>query len=170
MTYDSSSNPNTPESEEAPKREEELKDLILKGLRRATFHVDLTTKDGIFNADPNVVQAVLDRLRGPQYNLNLDTLLGDGMSSETSPWLPPGGFTTEKHSRERLVHLLNMIVHATNNCLPLTQRHLRRLRFHSYGMEVEEKYVSVGSFKPDDVGILIDLPIGGKISWEESKP
>jgi hypothetical protein len=70
------------------------------------------------------------------------------------------------HSCERLVHLLNMIVHATNNCLPLTQRHLRRLRFHSYGMEVEEKYVSVGPFKPDGVGILIDdLPTGGKISW-----
>jgi hypothetical protein len=34
-------------------------------------------------------------------------------------------------------------------------------------MEVEEKYVSVGPFKPDGVGILIDLPTGGKISWGE---
>jgi hypothetical protein len=141
-----------------------MKDLIMKELRCATFFVDLTAQNAVFYADPQHVEAVLCRLRG-HYNLTLDTLLVDVPSSENSPRFPPGGFQAEKDACNPLIHLLNIIVRATNDCLPATQRYLRHLRFHSYGIEVKESYGSIKALKPHGVGLLVDLPAGQNISW-----
>jgi hypothetical protein len=154
-----------PESQESHTREK-INNLIMKQLSCATFFVDLTNQDAVFHADSNDVQAVLHRLQG-HYNLTSNTLLGGGASSETSPRFPPGGFGKESHSYEPLIHLLNMIVRATNDCLPATQRYLRHLRFHSGRIEVEENYGSIKALKPDGVGLVVDLPAERKISWRQ---
>jgi hypothetical protein len=39
-----------------------MKALIEDRLRGATYHADMTTEDGIFHADPRVVEAVNDGL------------------------------------------------------------------------------------------------------------
>jgi len=152
-----------PESQES-RTQEDMKNLIMKELSCATFFVDLTTEDAIFHADSNDVQAVLDRLQG-HYNLTSDTLLGGGASSETSPRFPRGGFGKESHSYEPLTHLLNMIMRATNDCLPATRRYLRHLRFHGYEIEIKENYGSMKVLKPDGVGLVVNLPAERNISW-----
>jgi len=149
-----------PESQES-RTQEDMKNLIVKELSCATR---MTTEDAIFHADSNDVQAVLDRLQG-HYNLTSKTLLGGGASSETSPRFPPGGFGKESQSYEPLVHLLNMIVCATNDSLPATQRYLRHLCFHSDGIEVKENHGSSNALKPDGVGLLVDLPAERKMYW-----
>ena len=110
------------------------------------------------------MQAVLDHLQR-HYNLTSNTLHRGGTSSETNPRFPPGGFHEKKHSCEPLTHLLNIIVRATNDSLPATQRYLRNLRFHSYGREVEENYGSMKALKPDVIGLVVDVPAEQKISW-----
>jgi hypothetical protein len=152
VASDSPTSSGMPESQESH-TQEKINNLVVKELRCATFFVDLTNQDAVFHADSNDVQAVLHRLQG-HYNLTSNTLLGGGASSETSPRFPPGGFGKESHSYEPLIHLLNMIVRATNDCLPATQRYLHHLRFHSGRIEVEENYGSIKALKPDGVGLV----------------
>ena len=163
VARDSPTNASMPESQES-RTQEDTKDLTMNELTCATFFVDLTAEDAVFSADSNNVQAVLHRLQD-HYHLTSNTLLRDDTSSETNPRFPPGGFDKESHSYEPLIHLLNMIVGATNECLPATQRYLRHLRFHRYGLEVKKNYGSKKSLKPDGVGLVVEMPAERKISW-----
>jgi hypothetical protein len=141
-----------------------MKNPIMKELSCATFTVDLTAQDAVFHADLNDVQAVLRCLQR-HHNLTSNTLLGDIASSETNPRFPRGGFREKRNSYRPLTYLLNTIVRAANECLPATQRYLRHLRFHSYGIEVKDNYGSIKALKPDGVGLVVDLPAEQKISW-----
>ena len=165
VASDSPTSSSMPESQES-RTQENMKNLIMKELRGATFFVDLTNQDAVFHADSNNVQAVLHHLQ-EHYNLTSNTLCGGGTSSETSPRFPPGGFDKEKLSYEPLVHLLNIIVHATNVRLQATERYLRDLRFRSYGKELIETYGSMKALKPDVVGLVVDLPDKQRISWRQ---
>jgi len=152
----------------------ETDDRLLKGLRGATFCVDLTAQGAIFYAEPNDVRAVLNCIQ-QQHHLTTDTLFGGGISSDYNPRFPPQGFDQETHSFEPLVHLLNTIICVAKetlrqpaevaSCKGSPQCYLSSLRFHSHGIEVIGQYVD--PLKPHGIGILGELPAGGKIFWED---
>jgi len=165
-----------PESQEAVSCESrhEMDDRLVKGLRGATFCVDLTAQGSIFYAEPNDVRDVLSRIQ-EQCHLTTDTLFGGGISSESNPRFPPQGFDQETHSFKPLMHLLNVILHVTKetlhpwaevaSCKVLPQCYLSRLRFHSHDIEVISKYDN--PLELHGLGILGELPAGGKMFWED---
>ena len=138
-----------------------MKALIEGELSGATYHVDLTTKDGILHADPRIVEVVNDRLR-----TTFETLTSRGSSSEANPRFPKKRFTREDQSYKPLIHLLNKIIDTANLCLPPSQprSQLGGLRFHVFGGEVKETYGSHGGLKLGGVGIIGKLPTKTKKS------
>jgi hypothetical protein len=149
----------------------EMKDLIEKELKTATFFVDLTAEGGLLYADQNNVQGVLEHLQGPPYYVAPGTLLGDlghpSFGTTGGAYLPRNGFDSEQLSYEPFMQLLNVIIYATNDCLATQGRYLSDLCFYSYGLEVAETLGSFRSLKPDGVGLLTDLPASRRISWGE---
>jgi len=153
----------------------EMDDRLLKGLRGATFCVDLTAQGAIFYAEPKDVRAVLNRIQ-QQHHLTADTLFGRGSSSHNNPRFPPQGFDQKAHSVKPLVHFLNAIICVTKetlhpsaevvaSCKGSPQCYLSSLCFHSHGIEVVGRYVD--PLKPHGLGLLGGLPAGGKIFWED---
>ncbi len=147
--------------------QEVMKSQILREFKSATFLVDLTTEGAPFHADSNDVQAVLGRLRH-HYGTTDTTLLSDDDSSVDSPRFPPSGFQKEGKSYKPLIHFLNVIVRATNECLLPSPRYLRGLHFDHHGREMEEIYNSRRPLKPDALGLL-HSPISHqqKLSWKD---
>ncbi|KAI0254121.1 hypothetical protein BJV78DRAFT_1280509 [Lactifluus subvellereus] len=145
-----------------------MEDRLRGELKHATFQVDLTAEDAVFYADPNYVQAVIDRLQ-QHHNLTNVTLLGDDPSSESSPRFPSEGFRMEKDSYDPLMHLLNKTVYATNECLPPTPRHLKNLRFYRYKGEKIDIHGSIKRLEPDGVGLIrySSMPSRREVSWED---
>jgi len=164
----------TQESVSSSSSSNEIDDRLLKELRGATFCVDLTAQGSIFYAEPNDVRDVLSRIQ-QQCHLTTDTLFGDGISSESNPRFPPQGFDQETDSFKPLVHFLNAILHVTKETLRptaevasykgLPQCYLSSLRFHSHDVEVIDKYGD--PLRLHGLGILGELPAGGKIPWED---
>ncbi|KAF8486618.1 hypothetical protein F5888DRAFT_206999 [Russula emetica] len=142
-------------------------------LKNATYRVDLTAEGAILHADPNIVKAVIDHLES-RHKLTHGTLkLPPGTanprskSSATDPRLPSDGFEDEDDSYEPLVHLLNKVIDAANQCMSAS--HLSGLRFHHFGNEVKGRYGFAKGLKPDGVGIIGELPTGtenSELSWE----
>jgi hypothetical protein len=116
-----------------------MKNRIRREFKGSTYLVDLSAEEAIFYAHPDRIQAVLGRLRH-HYGLTDATLLSDEDSSVDNPRFPLGGF--QGTSYKPLVHFLNVIVHATNDCLPPGPRYLRGLHFDHHGREMEEIYNS----------------------------
>jgi hypothetical protein len=143
-------------------------------LKYSTYRVDLTAEGAILHSDPNIVKAVIDCLES-RHKLTHGTLkLPPGTanprskSSVTNPRLPSDGFKDEDDSYEPLVHLLNKVIDAANQCMPAS--HLSGLRFHDFGKEVKGRYGRVKGLKPDSVGIIGELPTGTEdteLSWED---
>lgn len=109
-----------------------IKSQILREFRGATFFVDLTAGGAPFHANSDSIQVVLGRLLH-HYGIISTTFLSDDDSSVDSLRFTPGSFQKEGESNEPLIHFLNTIVHATNDCLPLSPRYLRGLQFYHYG-------------------------------------
>ena len=124
-----------------------MKTLLESELSDATYHVDLTTEDGILYADPRIVEAVNDRLR-PTFR----ALTSRGGSSATNPRFPAKAFSTESQSYHPLAHLLNKIIDTANPYIPRSQ--LRGLRFYVFRGEVKETYGNHRGLKPAGVGII----------------
>jgi hypothetical protein len=141
--------------------QEVMKSQILREFKGATFIVDLTAEGAPFHADSNSVQAVLGCLRH-----HYGDLLSDEDSSVDSPRFPPGGFQKEGQSYKPLVHFLNLIVRATNECLLPSPRYLIGLRFDRHGREMEDTYNSLRPLKPDALGLLRS-PTQQKLSWND---
>lgn len=145
-----------------------MKDQLWGVLGNATFQVDLTAEDAVFYADPNNVQAVIGRLQ-QHHNLTNATLLGDGPSSESSPRFPSEGFRIEEDSYGPLIHLLNRIIYAANECLPPTgtPRYLKNLHFYQF----EREKIAIKHTKPDGVGLLCypSLPSGRDFFWDDAE-
>ena len=147
---------------------------LLNALRSATFCVDLTAQGAIFHAESSDVRAVLNRIQ-QQNHLTNDTLLEDGISSDSNPRFAPQDFDQKTHSLRPLLHLLNTIICVTKetlhppaqpaSCKCLPQCYLSRLRFHSHDIEVIGNYVN--PLTPHGVGLLGGLPVGGRIFWED---
>lgn len=120
--------------------------------------LDLTAKGAPFHAYSDTVQMVLGRLRD-HYGTTSTSLLSDNDSSVDTPRFPPGGFRKEEEPYKPLMHFLNAIVHATNDCLPPSPRYLRNMHFLLHGREMEETYNSVrplktwrsGAFSPSHI-------------------
>ena len=148
----------------------DMKNRAGEGLRGRTYFADLTAKDGIFYADPTIVANVTNSL-----STTLGALTSEGVSSAIEPRIPNGGFTLEKPSYGPVSHLINKIIDTAEP--HIQQSHLRGLRFHPFGFEVNELYGSRKRLKPDGVGIIGNLPErGGKdsagakkvaLSWEQ---
>ena len=152
----------------------ELDGQLLNRLRSATFYVDLTAQGAIFHAEPSDVRAVLNRIQ-QQYHLTNDTLLEDGISSDSNLLFRPLGSDQKTHPSRRLLHLLNTIISVTKetlhppaqpaSCKCLPQCYLSRLCFHSHDIEVVGNYMD--PLKPHGVGLLGGLSADGKIFWED---
>jgi hypothetical protein len=99
--------------------------------------IDLTAKGAPFHADSDTVQVVLGRLRD-HYGTTSTSLLSDNDSSVDTPRFPPGGFRREEESYKPLMHFLNAIVLATNDCLPPSPRYLSNTHFLLHRREMEE--------------------------------
>ena len=120
-------------------------------LKRATYHVDLTTEGGILHADPRTVEAVLDGLQ-----TTFQALTSGGDSSATDPRFPVNGFPHGRQSYKPLVHLLNKIIDSANRYIPRSQ--LSELRFYPIGGKIKETYEShEGLLTPKGVGIIGEL-------------
>ena len=144
-----------------------IKSQILRDFKGASFLVDLTAEGAPFHADSGTVQAVLGRLLH-HYGISNTTLLSDDDSSVDSPRFPPGGFQKEGKPYEPLIHFLNAIVRATDDCLPPRLRYLRGLHFYHYGREMEETANSQLPFKPDYLGLLCSpTSQQQKLSWND---
>ena len=130
-----------------------MKSQILKEFKGATFLVDLTADSAPFHADSDSVQAVLGRLQH-HYRIANTTLLSAENSSVDIPRFPPSGFRKEAKSYRPLIHFLNAIVHATNDCLHPSSHHLRGLRFDHHRREMEEIFDECRPLKPDVLGLL----------------
>jgi hypothetical protein len=144
-----------------------MKIQIPKEFRDASFLVDLAAEGAPFHADSDTVQVVLGRLLH-HYGITSTTLLSDDDSSVDTPRFPPGGFQKEGKPYEPLLHFLNVIVRATNDCLVPTPRYLRGLYFYHYGREMEETDNSQRPLKPDALG-LARSPTSHqqKFSWND---
>ena len=145
-------------------------------LKNATYRVDLTAQGSILHVDANTVKAVIDCLESrhdlthEKLKLPPGTANPKSRSSAINPRLPSGGYKDENDSYEPLVHLLNKVIDAADQCTSLAASYLRGLRFHHFGREVEERYGSSKGIKPDGVGIIGTLPTGTKaLSWENIK-
>jgi hypothetical protein len=147
---------------------------VTKELKNATYRVDLTAEGAFLHTDPNTVKAVIDCLER-HHKLTHETLkLPPGAanprskSSPTNPRLPSDGFEDEDDSYEPLVHLLNKVIDAANQCMSAS--HISGLRFHHFGKEVKGRYGCPKGLKPDGVGIIGELPTGtedSELSWED---
>ena len=122
-------------------------------LKYATYFVDLTEKDRILYADPRIVDTVITDLQATFQTL---TSGGNSESSAANPRLPETSFFCETEPYEPLSHLLNKIIDTASPYI--SQSHLRGLRFHPFGGEVNEIYGCQRRLKPDGVGIIGDLP------------
>src|SRR5258708_37898164 len=105
-----------------------MKSQILREFKGATFLVNLTAEGAPFHADSNSVQAVLGRLRH-RYGTTDTTLFSEADSSVDCPRFPRGGFQKKGKSYKPLVHFLNVIIRATNECLLPGPRYLTCLQF-----------------------------------------
>jgi hypothetical protein len=141
-----------------------MKAKVTEELKGATFQVDLTAEDAIFHADTKTVEAVLDSLRS-RYKITAKSLTAKGKSSEAHPRFPKGGFKTEPLSYVPLIHLLNKIIEAAENCLP--RPYLNGIRFCTFGKEVDDKYGSVNRLKPDIIGVIGKLPAVRNVLWDD---
>jgi hypothetical protein len=133
-----------------------MKALIEKELRGATYHVYLTTEDGILYADPRTVEVVIESLR-----TTFRALTSGGDSSATDPRFPKKKFSRESQSYEPLIHLLNKIADTANRYV--TRSQLSELHFHRFGGQIEDTYSSHKGLKPDGIGII------GKLSTEKEE-
>jgi len=149
-------------------------DRLLKGLRGATFCVDLTAQGAIFYAEPNDVRAVLDRIQ-QQYHLTTDTLFWRWHFIGLRPAFPSPGFPSgnpfirASHAPSHTIicvskETLRQPVEVAS-CKGPPQCYLSSLHFHSHGIEVIGKYVD--PLKPHGVGLLGELLAGGRIFWED---
>ena len=144
-----------------------MKSQILREYEDATFLVDLAAEGAPFQADPDSVQTVLGRLR-LHYGIADTTLLSDEDSSVDNPRFPPDGFQKKGKSYVPLIHLLNSIVHATNDCLAPSSRHLGGLHFDHHGWEMEEIFDSHQPLTPDALGFLRPQTTHQpKVSWND---
>jgi Fungal protein kinase len=137
-------------------------------LKNATYRVDLTAEGAILHTDPNTVKAVIDcleshhKLTHETLKLPLGTANPRSKSSATNPRFPSDGFKDEDDSYEPLVHLLNKVIDAANQCMSAS--HLSGLRFHHFG----KGYGIVKGLELDGVGIIGELPTGTEeLSWED---
>jgi hypothetical protein len=146
-----------------PRSQDEMKARIAEELKGATFHVDLTAEGAIFHADTNVVEDVLLSLES-RHKITVKSLTAGGKSSSAHPRFPRRGFKVEGHSYGPLIHLLNKIFEAAEKHVPGSL--LRRIRFHTFGKAVDDKYGSINSLKPDIIGVIGDLP-GRKVTWDD---
>ena len=147
--------------------QEVMKDRIRKEFKGSTFLVDLSAEGAPFYAHPDSIQAVLGRLSN-HYGFTDATLLSDEDSSVDSPRFPPGGF--QGTSYRPLVHFLNAIVNATNDCLPPSPRYLSDLHFDHHGWEMEEAYTtnSHQPLSPEVLGLLRSpTSQRQKVSWND---
>jgi hypothetical protein len=146
---------------------EVMKSQIRREFKGSTFLVDLSAEGAPFYAHPESIQAVLGCLRH-HYGLTDATLLSDEDSSADIPRFPPNGFQVEGASYKPLVHFLNAIVHATDDCLPPSPRYLSGLHFDHHGQEMEEIYNSDQPLSPEVLGLL-GSPTSQvqKLSWND---
>jgi hypothetical protein len=140
----------------------EKKDRILKC---SVFLVDLTAQGAPFQASPNDVQGVVDRLRDI-HKVTHVTLFSGGNSTKDKPRLPFDGFKVETRSYEPLTHLFNITIHAANMCLT-RPRYLEGLHFYPYGAEMREKLDSTKPLKPDILGFHSRTPYEEPVSWND---
>jgi hypothetical protein len=158
--------------ERLPQPEYQMIARVTDELKNATYRVDLTTEGAILHTDPNTVKAVIDCLES-HHKLTHETLkLPPGTanprskSSATNPRLPSDGFKDENDSYEPLVHLLNKVIDAANQCM--SSSHLSGLRFHHFGNGAKGGYGIAKGLELDRVGIIGKLPTGTEeLSWED---
>jgi hypothetical protein len=109
--------------ERLPQPEYQMIARVPDELKNATHRADLTAEGAILHTDPNTVKAVIDCLES-HHKLTHETLkLPPGTanprskSSATNPRFPSDGFKDEDDSYEPLVHLLNKVIDAANQCM-----------------------------------------------------
>jgi hypothetical protein len=142
----------------------ETKDKVLREIESVAFVVNLTSQGAPLQACSNDVQRVLDHLRDNCGFTHL-TLFGDDDSTADAPRLPPNGFQTRTY--EPFIHLLNIIIRATNCCLT-NPRYLEALRFYPHGAEMREKLDSgtLKPLKPEILGLLHSCTLQ-RPSWND---
>jgi len=124
-------------SSQEPRLQDAMKKLMAEELKGGIFQVDLTVSGAVLHADDKIVRTVVSRLQD-NHKLTAKSLTSGGQSSSSEPRFPRGGFKQEPDSYFPLSHLFNTIINAANECMPGS--YLGKLRFHRFGIEVEEIY------------------------------